>query len=438
MISSFFGLQTALRGVLAQQRELDVTSHNIANANTDGYSRQQAVLTATDALHLPIGALFNGAPASLGSGVDVAAYQRIRDSFLDLQYRAQNQRLGDADTTSRSLDQVELAFAEPGDNGLSAQLAKFWSAWSDVSNAPESVAARQVVVDQAKTIATSFSELDTQLAQVQQQAADEYASITGSGGQVEGLAKDIANLSAAIQRAVSSGDTPNDLLDKRDADLDKLSQLGQVSVTDLGDGTIQVAFGDAGTPLVDGTTVNWPQTLTAPGGKLGALLQLSNPGGTVDTYRTDLANVAQQLAGAVNALHNPGGTGTDFFTWTGTNLTVNVTAATVRTSTSGAPGANDIALAIAGLRGGSVDNAYTDLVTRIGSDLNEANRERDNSQTLVNSVEDRRQSTSGVSLDEEMTNLVRFQRGYQASARALTAMDSMLDTLINRTGTVGL
>src|SRR5919201_3929074 len=282
MISSFFGLQTALRGVLAHQRELDVPPQNIANPNPEGYSRQGAVLPATDALRLPVGTLYSGAPASLGSGVDVAAYQRIRDSFLDLQYRAQNQRLGDADTTSRSLDQVELAFAEPGDNGLSAQLAKFWSAWSDVANAPESVAARQVLVDQAKTIATSFSALDTQLAQVQQQAADEYASITGATGQVQGLAQDIVNLSAEIQRAVSSGDTPNDLLDKRDADLDKLSQLAQVSVTDLGGGAIQVSFGDAAVPVVDGTTVNWPQTLTAPGGKLGALLQLSNTGGTVD------------------------------------------------------------------------------------------------------------------------------------------------------------
>jgi flagellar hook-associated protein 1 FlgK len=150
----------------------------------------------------------------------------------------------------------------------------------------------------------------------------------------------------------------------------------------------------------------------------------------------------KNLADSVNNLHNPGGTGTNFFNYTagaeGGSLTVNVTTATVKTSTSGAAGANDVALAIAGLRGGTPDKLYTGFVTRIGSDLKNAIRGEANAGVLLNSIEDRRQSTSGVSMDEEMTNLVRFQRGYQASARTMSTMDQMLDTLINRTGVVGL
>src|SRR4051794_7459723 len=93
-VSSFYGLQTALRGLLAEQRSIDVTGHNIANVNTPGYSRQEAVLTASPALIVPSGAVEGGAGAQLGSGVDVQAYRRVRDGFLDAQYRAQSMRLG--------------------------------------------------------------------------------------------------------------------------------------------------------------------------------------------------------------------------------------------------------------------------------------------------------------------------------------------------------
>ena len=148
------------------------------------------------------------------------------------------------------------------------------------------------------------------------------------------------------------------------------------------------------------------------------------------------------MADAVNALHNPGGTGTNFFTYTAgseaSTLAVNVTPAGVRTGTAAAPGANDIALAIAGLRGGAPDQAYASLVSRIGNDVREAIRQEQNAQRLLDAVADRRDATAGVSLDEEMTNLLRFQRGYQASARAMSTLDEMLDVLINRTGRVGL
>ena len=129
-VSSFMGLQTALRGLLAQQRALDVTSHNIANAGTVGYSRQEALMGAADAFEIAGGAVAGGAGAQLGAGVEVTAYRRIRDNFLDLQYRAQAMRLGGFAAQSRSLDQVELALAEPGENGIAAQLERFWSGWA--------------------------------------------------------------------------------------------------------------------------------------------------------------------------------------------------------------------------------------------------------------------------------------------------------------------
>lgn len=438
-ISSFMGLQTSLRGLLAHQQAIDTTSHNVANANTEGYSRQIADMTSTEAMKVIGG---TGEVGHLGSGVTVEGYRRIRDAFLDLQYRAQNMQVGDQETRSTQLDQVELALSEPGENGIASQLAKFWNGWADLSNSPDDVAARQALIDQAKNLAAALKGVDAQLTTVKTQASAEYAAITGPAGDVQAIATEIATLNQAIKQFVSAGDSPNDLLDRRDMLLDKLSKLGQVRVTDYGNGLIEVKLGDAANPLVDGTIVDWPQTLTAPGGKLGALIDITKAGGTIDSYRADLNNVVKTLADSVNLLHNPGGTGTNFFTYTAGSeagsLAVNVTTATVKTSTSGAAGANDVALAISSLRGGAPDKLYTGFVTRIGGDLKNAQRGEANAAVLLNSIEDRRQSTSGVSMDEEMTNLVRFQRGYQASARTMSTMDQMLDTLINRTGVVGL
>ena len=449
-ISTFFGLQQSLRGLLAHQRAMDVTGHNITNANTQGYSRQEAVLATATPYDIEAGLLIDGGGAMLGGGVDIQAFRRIRDGFLDLQFRAQSLRLGEYEGTASAMAQVEEGLSEPGANGISAQLDKFWSAWSAVANNPENLATRQALVEQAKTVAGAIKDMDARITTIANQVSSEYASITGASGDVRAKADEIAKLNAAIKFAVADGDQPNDLLDRRDNLLDELSKLAQVSVTELGNGAIRVNFGDAAAPLVDDTAtpVTWPQTLTTPGGKLGALLQMAapitaTPPGTLASYRADLNAFAKQLADDVNALHNPGGTGTNFFSvgaagTEASSIAVNVAATAVRYATGAAVGATDIASAIAKLRGSSPDQKYQAFVARIGADVRNTDRLEANARVLTSAIEDRRQSTSGVSMDEEMTNLVRFQRGYQASARAMSTVDEMLDQLINRTGRVGL
>lgn len=437
-ISSFMGLQTTLRGLLAQQEALDTAGHNVANANTPGYSRQQVVLTATSPLVVPGNSSVTGAPAQIGTGVDVTAISRIRDVFLDVQYRAQATTLGDAAARAGSLDQAQLAFAEPSEDGIGAQLQKFWSSWSDVANAPTSQPAREALIANAQALTQMFGTVSSQLSTVASQAAQEYATETGPSGDVALWAKQLAGLNTAISDAVSTGQTPSDLMDQRDQLIDKLSSLAQVSVTDLGNGAQKIDFG--GVTLVDPSApggYTWPQTLTSPGGKLGALLSLSSPSGPVLTYRSQLDAVAASLVSSVNALH----TSTPFFDPAGTTaatISVAATASTIQTGSGSSPGENDVAQAIAALRGGAADQAYATLVGQIGVDVNAADSAQSISQTLSDAVDSRRQSVSGVSLDEEMTNLIRFQRGYQASARAMTTMDDLLDTLINRTGKAGL
>src|SRR4051794_2629162 len=435
-VSSFFGLNTTLRGLLAQQRALDVTAHNISNASTEGYSRQQAVLSAAAPLVVD-GVTRTGMMSMVGAGVSVESFSRVRDAFADLQYRAQNQALGQHETTAEMLGTAELSLSEPSDQGINQVLAKFWSSWDDLSNHPDSPATRQALVNQATLLADRIKSLSSDLNGVRTEANAQYGLLTGPSGDVQSLGTEIASLNDAIVKAKQQGAEPNDLYDRRDLALDRLSKLAQISVTDLGSGSIQVNFGDAAAPLVNGTTVTWPQALTAPGGQLGALLKLADtgPGGTITGYLADLDAMAGQLISSVNAAHTaPFFSGTD-----ASNIAVAVTASTLRAGPPlSAAGDNTVALQVAKLRGGLADNAYANLVARIGGDVRTANQQQATTQALVTAAGDRRQSASGVSMDEEMTNMVRFQRGYQASARAMSTMDEMLDVLINRTGKVGL
>ena len=435
-ISTFLGLQTSLRGLLAQQQALDVATHNIANANTVGYTRQEAALGATDPLHIQAGATANGGGAFLGQGVDVTAYRRIRNAFLDLQARAQQMSLGDATTTADALDRVQSALGEPSDTGINALMGKFFTAWSDLSNHPESDSSKQAIEQAAHTLADAFSTLATDIGKASTDAQSQFDSLTGSTGPIQAAATQLAQLNRAIDSAIDSGQSPNDLLDRRDQILDDLSQYGQVSVTTSTTGRIQVMLGNQS--VVDDTTVGWtvppPSSFNPGGGTLGALQTLTTT--TLPGYLSALDGVAKTLHDDVNGAY--GGTffGGDTALTLGTSIP---SAATITAGSGGGAASNDIALAVAGLRTTSTAVAqYGALVRQVGSDASNAVDAQSIAQAASDAAEDRRQNVSGVSLDEEMANMLRFQRGYQASARAMSSIDDMLDTLINRAGRVGL
>src|SRR4051812_24762237 len=150
------GVETALRGLLAEQRALDITAHNIANQGTQGYTRQRAELSPTAPLaDLPAG--------YIGSGVDVDGYTRMRDDYLDVQLRAPTMLQGYNDARSDGLTQVEQVLNEPGDNGVSALFSKFWSSWQDVANSPESTSTRQTLLQSGAALANGLQSLRGQL-----------------------------------------------------------------------------------------------------------------------------------------------------------------------------------------------------------------------------------------------------------------------------------
>ena len=447
-VSSFYGMQTSLRGLLAQQRMLDTTGHNIANASTKGYSRQEATLSASQALQLTVSGSQTSTGAHLGSGVDVQGFRRIRDQFLDSQFRAQNTNVNEWTAKASSLDSAELALAEPSDNGINEQLSKFWNAWSDLSKAPDGTAAKQAMVQAANGLTDSIHSVRSQMVASQQGANEQYAALAGPGGEISKVAAELAGLNNTIAKSITNGDLPNDLMDRRDVLLDQLSGYGQISVENLASGSTNVSFVDRDTgvtyPIVSDDQADWagpPAGDWNPGGELGGLMSVGKtPGGMVDGYLTQIDAFTKTLADTVNAAY--GGTFLDYGSPEGATVQVAapIQAApdSIRAGT-GATGSNDVALAISQLRGSaSIDGVYKAFVAKVGGDLNEATRMQTNAQVLTDSVENRRQSVAGVSMDEEMSNLVRFQRAYQASARAMSTMDEMLDVLINRTGKVGL
>ena len=447
-ISSFYGMQTSLRGLIAQQRMLDTTGHNIANASTVGYSRQEATLSASLALQIQAAGSANQTGAHLGSGVDVVGFRRIRDTFIDAQYRAQNTSLSDWKARTDSLDNAELSLAEPGDTGINAQLTKFWKSWSDLVNSPNDDAAKQAVVQQAQGLTDSIHSVRSQMVAAQESANGQYGAIAGPGGEVSKIASEIAGLNTAISSFVVNGDFPNDLMDRRDVLLDQLSQYGRISVEQLDGGSTNVSFVDGTTgttyPIVADQTASWtgpPAGGWSPGGQMGGLLAVgSSPGGSIDGYLATIDSFTNSLASSVNGAYG----GAFFTTGAPAGATISVSAPILAapasiTSGTGGSGSSDLALAVSALKGNAaIDGAYKAFVGKVGGDLNEATRMQANAQVLTDSVENRRQSVAGVSMDEEMSNLVRFQRAYQASARAMSTMDEMLDVLINRTGRVGL
>jgi flagellar hook-associated protein 1 FlgK len=454
MPSTFLGLETALRGLTADQRSIDTTGHNIANAQTPGYSRQVAELQAAPALPMyPKG--------ELGTGVTVVQYQRIRDTFIDMQLRAQTMRQGSYSAQQSGLSQIDQSLAEPSDNGLSSLLSKYWASWQNVANSPSDLATRTAMIESASSLANGINTLANQLTTIQAQTSQNE---TLTLGQVNSIGGQIAALNQSIQAAELAGAQPNDLLDQRDNLIDQLSSLGNTTVSQSAGaagqlGSIDVTFG--GATLV---TANAAGTLTQPlpsvtSGQLAgmdaviAAIGTSGSGGYLDELNT----LAAGIAGATNTQLAAGkdlngNAGTALFTVASgseaSTIAVNSAVASspglIAASTNGDPGDGSNALAVAGLQqsaligGASIDTAYSQLVTQIGADSQQAQTNLDNANSLVQSLTNRRQSVSGVSLDEEMTNLLAFQRGYQACARVMSAMDSMIDTLVNHTGTVGL
>ena len=240
MATSFMGIEIGKRSILTHQAALNTTGHNVANANTTGYSRQAADIVTT--IPYPVPSLVDGQRVGqLGTGVDIASINRIRDAFVDGQIRSENQVLGYWSQVQDGLDKVETVINEPSEDGLRSVMDKFWQAWQDLSANPESEAVRSVVVQRGLAMGEAFKATFNELTDLRD---DVNASVKIKTADINTLAVNIADLNQQILAITSAGMQPNDLLDKRDLLVDELSALSDIEVFQKENGMIDIQLGD--------------------------------------------------------------------------------------------------------------------------------------------------------------------------------------------------
>lgn len=607
MSGLFSTFNVAKRGMNVQQKSIDVTSHNIANSNTVGYSRQRAKIETTR----PYGGTSMGSSVQagqLGTGAQVQAIERVRDSFLDYQVRNENAVLGKYDMRSNFLYQVESVFNEPSDTGISTLMGKFFDSFQELSKQPNSSNARTVVAQQTAALADALNATYTKLENLQTNAQEMLKS---SVTEVNSVLEQLDRVNQEIINVTVAGNTPNDLMDKRDTLLDELSykfgiqvdkkEFNGIDVKPVADGKItspnlvnsspngdfsrfsyisnveldssdlsgktyvvtyykngdmnsesnkqtlkvtnltpeqakeikdnrilwadktgQAAKGD-GYPIRDGETISSSQLMIfkPETGNINGLVSVQKD---IEDYMNQLNKLAKSIAFSVNAVHsgiedplnNTAGPEKDFLPFfvnkdiasyrangllqnldetllseqniTAKNISVNkeiledVMKIKTRThddlfaytNENNVDGESDgaRALAIAQLRdsliriqdidekvisrkdmfdknkGGStlsnnglklensssgmtLSSYFKDTIDRLGVQAQEAQRMVTNQEDLLYSIEETRASVSGVSLDEEMANLVQFQHAYNANAKIIATVDELLDVIVN-------
>jgi flagellar hook-associated protein 1 FlgK len=450
-------LSIARSALLAQQRAMEVASHNVANAQTEGYSRQRLQLAAAMPLWSPIG--------MVGRGVEDLGVSRVRDAFLDAAFRRDSALLGGSSTLSSYLGQVEAALYEPSADGVAGVLDGLFKSFADLANDPSSSANRNLVRLAAGRFVQQVRALDGQIAGAAQDAVDRLRSQVD---QVNSLAERIASLNAQIIALGGPQQQAPDLQDQRDLLVDQLSSLVEVKVIQRDNGSIGVVAGD--TLLLDGGQVNalslsprmggWVVGPASGGtsdlgsGSVKALLDLVNT--TLPAIRAQLDTFVRSVVTEVNAVHRtgttPGGaTGTDFFDPAGlTGATIAlagpvavsgeaIAAAATPPAGSGAPGDGTVALLIAGLAttgiaglgGKTLREFYTEFASGVGVQVQDARQNLNVHQVLVDNADAQRSSVSGVSVDEEMVALIAQQQAYGAAARLLKIADEMMQQLLN-------
>ena len=476
-MSTFSGLNTATSALFAQQRALDVTGQNIANVNTPGYSRQRAELVSVGGATVP--AIFSVSD-QVGQGVSADTITRIRDAFLEKRAQGEHAATESLTVTQDALSQIEDAFREPGDTGLQSQLDKMWAGWGDLAKETDQqgTGARAQVLERTRTVVDS---LHTTSAALDQQWMQDRDSLGALVQDVNASASTIADLNQAIKRGLAGGLPVNELADKRDALVMKLSeQIGATSAL-KDDGTMTVSV--PGATLVDEIstiklTLQGQTTPSGPGGRPSIVTQ---PGGTtihpsgtaegqlsamnelIPRYRTQLDGIAQQLAQQLNTAHQAGydqtgtkgvpllddGTGTgatavDPSTVTAANIRLRVTdvaqlaAAALPTTATGGVVSSDRgnASAIYQLRlgSGSPDANYQKMIVALGVESSVASGNLKTQGVISTQVDAARESVAGVSIDEEMTNMLQYQHAYSAAAKLVTTIDETIQTLLNMVG----
>ncbi|NGP44940.1 flagellar hook-associated protein FlgK [Bacillaceae bacterium SIJ1] len=522
MTSTFHGLETALRGLRAQQYSLQTINHNVANANTPGYTRQRVNLVATDGFP-SVGRNRPLIPGHMGTGVEGTDVQRVRNAFLDQRFRTEYTKTTYWGNRYDSLSRLEGLMNEPSEDGLASTFNEFWDSMQVLATNGENLGARSVVRQKGMALANTFNYLHDSIVEYQNQAKEEIQQTTFD---INSILTRINQINQEIGKIEPHGDVPNGLYDQRDMLVDELSSLVNIK-TELiqpGANASEVAEGKMSIEIVQDSGLSYDPPIVLLNGKTNSTqemeVQFSDseqaatgfsvgdksysfngqadvaiPMGTLKAkiesfgfeiggqvkgiypdMLAELDRMAFTFATAFNEQHEKGQTlteinggtvGADNPFFVGDNNQMPATmkgfAGQITVSeeimndynliAAASPG-NDIgsgdggnAQALADLMkadldfGNGVEASFTDYYEKMIGDMGTTTKESqtllENAELALLTVDQGRQSISGVLLDEEITNMVKFQHAYNAAARSMTTVDEMLDRIINGMGRVG-
>lgn len=519
MTSTFMGLEISRRGMMTQQSALYTIGQNVANASTPGYSRQRVNFVQTEAFP-SIGMDREQIPGQMGTGVKADSIQRVREGFLDVQFRGESSRLGYWQSRSEAMGKLESIMNEPSDSGLANTMDKFWQSLQDLAVNPTNSGARSVVRQRGEAVVDTFNYLSNSLASIQK---DQKSQVDITVKEANSILYQIDQVNKQIGSVEPHGYLPNDLYDERDRLIDQLSSImnvkvdyvknggnsdpqaeGRATIKLVGDtgNELGILLGSAGYSEVKvnydgveqsvktisvGTTVIDFSKMNSSG-KLRALIESTGyekDGQATGIYKdmlTELDRLAYTFADEFNKQHEAGFTPNDIteykkdpsyiksdipffadsengtFVQAGFASRIQV-AQQIKDSLDNiaTAGGTDISNAVLGdaTNANALANVfdqkfaykkdeqadfrmyYQNVIGSMGVVSQESTRLTQNSASLQQSVNEKRQSVSSVSLDEEMTNMIQFQQAYNASARMITMQDQMLDKIINGMGTGG-
>ncbi|MBM7645038.1 flagellar hook-associated protein 1 FlgK [Scopulibacillus daqui] len=492
MVSTFGSLETGRRGLAAQQGAIHTTGNNIANANTEGYSRQRVNFSPSKAFP-PAGFDQPMIRGQFGTGVDIKSVQRIRDQFADNQYRDKFNQNDYWETKSGTFDRVEDVLNELSDDSLSKAVDGFWQALQDLASNPENTGVRSIVRERGRALAGTFNHLSYSLDKIKD---DLNQQINMSVHQVNALGQRIIELNKQIAEVEQTGQLPNGLYDERDRLVDQLSGLINIRIdrAESGGNSSALAEGKYTVVLLDedghevGAFIDGERNklnelsvnAADKGGQANVSLSLGGldisgkrvPGklqGLIEGYEKDLPDLTRQLddmaytlAQAFNKVHEQGEglegskKGVDFFSGIdqkdGAAKNIKISddiensLNNIATRKPEAPiGDNSIIDSLVKVLSdqtltfddgtkGTLKSYIQSMIGNLGVNVQTAQRMAKHTDILMQNADQRRQSVSGVSLDEEMINLIQYQQAYTASARMINVVNDMLDTLINKMG----
>jgi flagellar hook-associated protein 1 FlgK len=451
-------LATALSGLLTEQGALQVTTNNVSNVNTPGYSREVPVLVSSDPVVV--------APLTYGTGVTLQDVQSITDPILSSQIQQQTQAQGQYSALASALQQTQVNFTTSS-NDIGTEISNFFDSINQLSTNPSDLSLRQGVLTAADNLATSFNTTANNLTQ-QQTSLD--LSAVQTVGQINQLTQQIAGLNAQVSNLQNVGENAGTFVDQRTEAIDQLSALVDVSVIPSGNTLVLTTAN--GAPLVTGQQSYQLTTQTnsaglhdiySQGNDITSEITSGQLGGTLQARDQEIPSIKSQLdtlaAGLANAVNTVQAGGFDLNGSAGSNLfnpppasgigaaaslSVAITdPKLIAASSDGTVGSNGNAQAMYALNsqplinGQSPSNYYSGIVFNVGNDAANASAESSASSLVVQQLSDQLSSVSGVSLDEEAANMVRYQDAYQASAQVITTINDMMYTVVNMSTLTG-